>query len=189
MRERHNYKLMRKCQIKYYQVGVLSRMYLLLPSLLLLHLTALILLYVATINNSWWWYGQGMTGDLWRHCWFSDLENSWDCNSSLVSGGEEWLHAVQASMVIAVMFSTASFVIFLCQLYTLRRGSLFYATGLFQIFAGLCLMAAALIYTLHVMDIHQDSTGSFSYCFALAWIAFALTLSSGVMYIHLRKLE
>ncbi|XP_067882767.1 peripheral myelin protein 22-like [Heterodontus francisci] len=92
-------------------------------------------------------------------------------------------------MILAVLFSTVSFLIFLCQLYTLRRGSLFYATAIFQIFAALCVITATLIYTFHVEEIHRDGTGNFSYSYIIAWIAFPLTFTSGIMYIHLRKLE
>lgn len=50
----------------------------------------------------------------------------------------EWLVAVQALMVLALLFSSFSFILFMCQLYTMERGGLFYATGIFQIFACEC---------------------------------------------------
>ncbi|XP_067836866.1 peripheral myelin protein 22-like isoform X2 [Heptranchias perlo] len=111
-------------------------MYLLLPSLLILHLADLLLLYISTIDNTWWMYKEGKTGDLWQQCSYSDAERTWICGSAMVTSGGEWQHAVQALMVLAVLFSSLSFLIFVCQLYTLRRGSLFYVTGLFQIFSG-----------------------------------------------------
>ncbi|XP_078393726.1 epithelial membrane protein 3-like [Cetorhinus maximus] len=162
---------------------------LLLPSLLVIHLAALILLYISTIDNSWWFYTDERTRDLWSECMYIKAEQTWSCTRILASHGEEWLHASQALMVLAVLFSSASFIIFLCQLYTLRKGSLFYATGLFQIFAALCVMTAALIFTLHVEDIHEQPEGSYGYSFILAWVAFPITLCSGIMYIHLRKLQ
>ncbi|XP_078064264.1 peripheral myelin protein 22-like [Mustelus asterias] len=164
-------------------------MYLLLPGLVFTHLTALILLYIATIHNSWWSYTPDKTRDLWNQCEYNIQDRGWNCIAIDSTRGEEWLHACQASMILAVLFSSASFIIFLCQLYTLQKGSLFYATGLFQIFAGLCVMTASLIFTLHVWDIHGDQAGRYGYSYILAWTAFPVTLGSGIMYIHLRKLE
>ncbi|XP_067835486.1 peripheral myelin protein 22-like isoform X1 [Heptranchias perlo] len=164
-------------------------MYLLLPSLLILHLADLLLLYISTIDNTWWMYKEGRTGDLWQQCSYSDAERTWICGSAMVTSGGEWQHAVQALMVLAVLFSSLSFLIFVCQLYTLRRGSLFYVTGLFQIFSGLCVLTAPLIYTLHVHEFHADKEGTFGYSYILAWVVFPITLASGIMYIHLRKLE
>ena len=60
---------------------------------------------------------------------------------------------------------------------------------------GLCVMIAASIYTDRRKDIHeknqglyaQTSGGSFGYSFILAWVAFAFTFISGLMYLILRK--
>ncbi|XP_065427551.1 epithelial membrane protein 3 isoform X1 [Chrysemys picta bellii] len=105
--------------------------------------------------------------------------------------GQEWLHAVQALMVLAMLFSSFAFVLFMYQLYTMERGGLFYATGVCQLLACISVFTAALIYTIHVGKFHLDRQpgGSFGYCFVLAWLAFPLALLSGVMYIHLRKRE
>ncbi|RXM93033.1 Epithelial membrane protein 3 [Acipenser ruthenus] len=106
---------------------------------------------------------------------------------------EHWLHAVQALMVVSVLFSAVSFLLFLCQLYSLRRGGLFYITGMFQIFAGLTVFSASLIYSLHAPEILSDSSlppaGHFGYCFVVAWLCVPALLFSGVLYIHLRKKE
>jgi len=48
----------------------------------------------------------------------------------------EWLKAVQVLMVISVVFSSVSFLVFLGQLFTMSKGGLFYFTGLCQVFAG-----------------------------------------------------
>lgn len=48
----------------------------------------------------------------------------------------EWLQAVQVLMVLSVVFSSVSFLVFLGLLFTMSRGGLFYFTGLCQIFAG-----------------------------------------------------
>lgn len=48
----------------------------------------------------------------------------------------EWLQAVQALMVLATIFSLTSFIIFLCQLFTLVKGGRFFFTAVFQILAS-----------------------------------------------------
>ncbi|XP_073178273.1 epithelial membrane protein 3 isoform X1 [Lepidochelys kempii] len=105
--------------------------------------------------------------------------------------GQEWLHAVQALMVLALLFSSFAFILFMYQLYTMERGGLFYATGVCQLLACLSVFTAALIYAIHVSKFHhhRQPGGSFGYCFVLAWLAFPLALLSGIMYIHLRKRE
>lgn len=60
---------------------------------------------------------------------------------------------------------------------------------------GLCVMIAASIYTDRREDIHKNnptlyaltSDGSYGYSFILAWVAFAFTFISGLMYLILRK--
>ncbi|XP_023283157.1 epithelial membrane protein 3-like isoform X2 [Seriola lalandi dorsalis] len=105
----------------------------------------------------------------------------------------EWLQAVQVLMVLSVVFSSVSFLVFLGQLFTISKGGLFYFTGLCQVFAGLTAFSAALIYTLHNKEILPNSkeltSGHFGYCFILAWVCVPMLLCSGVIYIHLRKKE
>lgn len=48
----------------------------------------------------------------------------------------EWLQSVQVLMVLSVVFSSVSFLVFLGQLFTMSKGGLFYFTGLCQVFAG-----------------------------------------------------
>lgn len=50
---------------------------------------------------------------------------------------QDWLQSVQALMVLSVVFSSISFLVFLGQLITMSKGGLFYFTGLCQAFAGL----------------------------------------------------
>ncbi|XP_072884747.1 peripheral myelin protein 22-like [Hemitrygon akajei] len=164
-------------------------MYLLLPSLLLFHIVVLVILYTATISNAWFHFHDGNVSGLWFHCAYSERDSQWVCSSTKVSTGEEWLGAVQGSMVLVCLFCSASFLIFACQLYSLRRGSLFYLTAIFQIFAGLCAASASLMYTLHAEDIHHPAEGVFGYSYALSWVGCPLTLASGIMYLHLRKLQ
>ncbi|XP_054848230.1 epithelial membrane protein 3 [Eublepharis macularius] len=153
-----------------------------------LHILILILLFVATLDKSWWVLPDDNTVNIWYDCTYHNATQSWICQSVSKS---EWLYAVQAFMVLSLLFSSAAFIIFMCQLYTMKRGSLFYATGIFQILAAISVFTAAVIYTTHVDEFQQgrQAGGSFGYCFVLAWLSLPLALISGFIYIHLRKKE
>ncbi|XP_024069335.1 epithelial membrane protein 3 [Terrapene carolina triunguis] len=153
-----------------------------------LHVLILVLLFVATLDKSWWVLPDDETVNLWYDCLYDNNTQSWVCASVADS---QWLHAVQALMVLAMLFSSFAFVLFMYQLYTMERGGLFYATGVCQLLACISVFTAALIYAIHVGKFHlvRQPGGSFGYCFVLAWLAFPLALLSGVMYIHLRKRE
>ncbi|XP_067227142.1 epithelial membrane protein 3b (MAM blood group) [Chanodichthys erythropterus] len=156
----------------------------------LLHLITLAVLFIATMEKSWWVWDGTESSDLWYNCRFDNETEAWSCATSEET---EWLQAVQVLMVLSVVFSSISFLIFLGQLFTMSKGGLFYLTGVCQAFAGLNAFTAVLIYTLHNKEILQDtqelSSGHFGYCFFLAWVCVPLLLCSGIMYIHLRKRE
>ncbi|XP_030053686.1 epithelial membrane protein 3 [Microcaecilia unicolor] len=152
------------------------------------HIIILIILFVATLDKSWWVFPDEETVNLWYDCLYNNNTEAWLCSSV---SDNEWFHAVQALMVLAILFSSFSFILFMCQLYTMERGGLFYATGIFQIFASLAVFTGAVIYASHVNEFHptRKSGGYFGHCFVLAWVAFPLSLISGIVYIHLRKRE
>ncbi|CAG6021359.1 unnamed protein product [Menidia menidia] len=156
----------------------------------LLHLITLAILFIATMEKSWWEWDGMESSDLWYNCRFDNTTGTRLCAST---NETEWLQAVQVLMVLSVVFSSVSFLVFLGQLFTMSKGGLFYFTGLCQVFAGLTVFSAALIYTLHNQEILPDSkkmtSGHFGYCFFLAWVCVPMLLSSGVIYIHLRKKE
>uniref|UniRef100_A0A8D0DH70 Epithelial membrane protein 3 n=1 Tax=Salvator merianae TaxID=96440 RepID=A0A8D0DH70_SALMN len=153
-----------------------------------LHVLILILLFVATLDKSWWVLPDKETVNIWYDCLLNNQTQVWVCHSVSESA---WLKAVQAFMVLSLLFSSLAFIIFMCQLYTMKRGSLFYATGVFQMLASMSVFTAAVIYTTHVDTFQQSRPrgGSFGYCFVLAWLSFPLALISGIIYIHLRKKE
>ncbi|XP_034990507.1 epithelial membrane protein 3 [Zootoca vivipara] len=153
-----------------------------------LHVLILILLFVATLDKSWWVLPDKETVNIWYDCLHNNHSSGWDCKPVSESA---WLQAVQAFMVLSLLFSSLAFIIFMCQLYTMKRGSLFYATGIFQILTSISVFTAAVIYTTHVEEFqhHRPLGGSFGYCFVLAWLSFPLALISGIIYIHLRKKE
>uniref|UniRef100_V9LHA8 Epithelial membrane protein 3 n=1 Tax=Callorhinchus milii TaxID=7868 RepID=V9LHA8_CALMI len=157
----------------------------LLPSVLVLHLIIIFLIYTSLVTNSWW-SSESRTQGLWTIC---SIDRTRTCDPIGKTPGDEWLHAAQAAMLVAAIFTALSGLVFLCQLFALRRGSLFYVTAVFQVFASLCVFSAALIYTLHGSRFRAEQSGSLGYSFALSWISFPLCLSSGVLYIHIRKLQ
>ncbi|XP_029007883.1 epithelial membrane protein 3 [Betta splendens] len=160
----------------------------LLVSVTVLHLVALATLLIATLEKSWWVWDDLEVSDLWYNCFHDNASDTWLCSSAYES---DWLQSVQALMILSVVFSSISFLVFVGQLFTLSQGGLFYCTGLCQAFAGFTDFAACLIFTFHRKEILSDSKdlskGRFGYCFILAWLCVPLLLVSSVLYVHLRK--
>ncbi|CAN9508744.1 unnamed protein product [Ophioblennius macclurei] len=157
-------------------------MLLLLLGIILLHIVALVLLFVSTIVSVWTTSETG-TGDLWYNC--SSTSAGYHCNPASTG---EWIQAVQAVMILSIIFSCLSLLLFFIQLFTLQKGGRFFLTGTFQILASLFVMSGAIIYT--VMSPEWLSEGdAFGYCYILAWVAFPLALISGLIYVILRKRE
>lgn len=163
-------------------------MVVLLISIVVLHLVALAMLLIATLEKSWWVWADSEITDLWYNCFHDNASNTWLCATTDES---DWLQSVQALMILSVVFSAISFLVFLGQLLTMTKGGLFYFTGLCQAFAGFTVLAACLIFTFHRKEILSDSRdltkGRFGYCFLLAWLCVPLLLISAVLYVHLRK--
>ncbi|XP_056324605.1 epithelial membrane protein 3 [Danio aesculapii] len=160
----------------------------LLMSVTVLHLITLAMLFIATMEKSWWTLGDIQNTDLWYKCSYDNSSGTWLCASVNES---EWLQSVQALMILSVILSSISFMVFLGQLFTMSKGGLFYFTGLCQLFAGFAAFAAVLIYTFQKREILQNDTelekGHFGYCYILAWVCVPLLLVSGALYVHLRK--
>ncbi|KAF7698070.1 peripheral myelin protein 22a [Silurus meridionalis] len=148
----------------------------------ILHLLDLILLIISTSVNEWRKDGERSL-DLWYDCRTKNGGNS--CINSI---NTEWIQAVQALMILATIFCLLSLILFIWQLFTLNKGGRFFFTAIFQIFSCLFVMSGAIIYT--VMTSGEESrTHSYGFAFVLAWLAFPLTLISGLIYIILRKKE
>ncbi|KAM9391947.1 peripheral myelin protein 22-like [Pholidichthys leucotaenia] len=155
-------------------------MLLILLGVLILHLIILILLIVSTSASAWRVGGQTST-DLWYTCTTTN-GGAYRCHQA---SNEDWIQAVQALMIVAVLFCFFSLIAFLYQLFRLVKGGRFFFTAIFQILACVFVMCAAIIYT--VMS--PDDTLQFGYAYVLAWVAFPLCLISGLIYIVLRKKE
>ncbi|MFT7802463.1 peripheral myelin protein 22 [Arapaima gigas] len=160
---------------------ILGKMLLLLLAIIVLHLAALILLFISTIVSAWT-VGPNSSSDLWSNC---STVNGYHCSSAYAG---EWIQAVQALMILSIIFSFLSLFLFFCQLFTLQKGGRFFLTGIFQILASLFVMSGAIIYTVMSPEWVPDDQ-SFGFAYILAWVAFPLALVSGLIYVVLRKRE
>ncbi|XP_037610597.1 peripheral myelin protein 22b [Sebastes umbrosus] len=157
-------------------------MLLLLLGIILLHVAGLVLLFVSTIVSVWT-TGETSTSDLWINC--STANGGYHCDPATAG---EWIQAVQALMILSIIFSILSLFLFFCQLFTLQKGGRFFLTGTFQILASLFVMSGAIIYTV-MSPQWAPETDAFGYSYILAWVAFPLALISGLIYVILRKRE
>ncbi|KAJ8246266.1 hypothetical protein GJAV_G00265670 [Gymnothorax javanicus] len=157
-------------------------MLLLLLGIIVLHVAALILLFISTIVSSWV-VGSTSSSDLWSNCTSTPVGTQ--CASAFTG---EWIQAVQALMILSIIFSFLSLFLFFCQLFTLQKGGRFFLTGIFQILASLFVLTGAIIYTV-MSPTWVSDTMSFGFAYILAWVAFPLALISGLIYVILRKRE
>uniref|UniRef100_A0A8C4NI00 Epithelial membrane protein 1 n=1 Tax=Eptatretus burgeri TaxID=7764 RepID=A0A8C4NI00_EPTBU len=109
-------------------------------------------------------------------------QNSKECTTS--TNVIRWLQAVQAFMILSIIFCIISLVVFLAQLFFfLEHGDMFHITGAFQLLACLCVMVAASMYTARF----SKTPLKWGYSFILAWCAFPLTLFTGILYFIMKK--
>ncbi|KAG8006426.1 Epithelial membrane protein 2 [Nibea albiflora] len=159
-------------------------MLILLAAIFALHIIGIILLLVATIDNAWWMTDTYST-DIWAR--WVEVNGKWNY-TDLPTGSAyptDYLQAVQASSVLACIFSILGIFVFVAQLFTLAKGERFTISGVFQFLACLCIMIAASIYT---DRFHRDEKfGWYGHSYILAWIAFGFTLISSITYFVLRK--
>ncbi|XP_074486387.1 epithelial membrane protein 1 [Sebastes fasciatus] len=154
---------------------------LMLAGIVVLHITTIILLLVAAIDNAWW-ITDTVTTDLWGR-W--ELTNSGWHYTNLQDYPEEYLQTVQATSVLACIFAILALVVFVAQLFTLPKGQRFTFTGILQLIACLCIMIAASIYTAELQS--NKTGGGFGHSYVLAWISFVLTFILAITYLVLRK--
>uniref|UniRef100_A0A8C4QHL6 Epithelial membrane protein 2 n=1 Tax=Eptatretus burgeri TaxID=7764 RepID=A0A8C4QHL6_EPTBU len=115
------------------------------------------------------------------------------CDETLILYGhvslfqDDWLQAVRALMVLAVIFACLGLGLFVYQLYQLEKGGRFIITGVFTLLASLLAMTAAAIYTSYGPDRSTIKLGNYGYSFIITWLAFALTFINSMVYLALRK--
>ncbi|XP_026063937.1 epithelial membrane protein 2 [Carassius auratus] len=159
-------------------------MLIILALIILFHITSAILLFISTIRNVWWvWKDYSL--DLWYHC------NSTDCydipNSATYDAA--YLQTVQATMILATILCCVGFFVFILQLFRLKQGERFVFTAIIQLLSAFCVMTGASIYTAEHLSFKNENfkDGDYGYSFVVAWVAFPMTLLSGLMYLVLRK--
>ncbi|XP_010886949.1 peripheral myelin protein 22b [Esox lucius] len=157
-------------------------MLILLLGIVFLHVAALVLLFVSTTVSAWT-TGAARSSDLWHNC--STTNGEFHCEPASTG---EWIQAVQALMILSIIFSVIALIVFFCQLFTLQKGGRFFLTGTFQIFASLFVMSGAVIYTV-MSPKWVAPTETLGWAYILAWVAFPLALISGLIYVILRKRE
>ncbi|XP_020025204.1 epithelial membrane protein 1 [Castor canadensis] len=159
-------------------------MLVLLASIFVVHTATLIMLFVSTISNVWVVSDsiQSSVG-LWKNC-----SNS-NCDVGLSYGNEDALKAVQAFMILSIIFSVISLVVFLFQLFTMEKGNRFFLSGATMLVCWLCILIGVSIYTHHYANRDDNfvNNGHHGYCFILTWICFCFSLIIGVLYLVLRK--
>ncbi|XP_016015165.1 epithelial membrane protein 2 [Rousettus aegyptiacus] len=165
-------------------------MLVLLAFIIIFHITSAALLFIATIDNAWW-VGDTFSADVWRICL-----NATNCTEIGYDFDDyATMQVVQATMILSTILCCMAFLLFLLQLFRLKQGQRFILTSIIQLLSCLCVMIAASIYTDRRQDFHaknkhlysQTWGGSYGYSFILAWVAFAFTFISGLMYLILRK--
>ncbi|XP_018528367.1 epithelial membrane protein 2 [Lates calcarifer] len=163
-------------------------MLIILAFIILFHLAAVILLFVATIHNAWWVVSPPGREVIYTDLWYSCNVTCYPVESSHTTEAA-YLQAVQATMILATILCCVSFFVFILQLFRIKQGERFVFTAIIQLLASLCVMIAASIYTAQKETFHVPSLreGSYGSSYVVAWISFPVTLISGLMYLVLRK--
>ncbi|XP_068098232.1 epithelial membrane protein 1 [Hyperolius riggenbachi] len=95
------------------------------------------------------------------------------------------MRAVEAWMILAIIFCCFALFSFIGQLFTLGKGCRFYITGAIMLLCWLCILIGVSIYTNrfanHFSGYYQG------YCYILTWICFCLSFILGILYMVLRK--
>ncbi|NXD84091.1 EMP1 protein, partial [Halcyon senegalensis] len=160
-------------------------MLVLLAGIFVVHIATVIMLFVSTIANVWMVASSSLgpvSSGLWLLC-----NNT--CEQLPVSSGEEAsLKAVQAFMILSIIFSVIALVMFIVQLFTLEKGKRFYITGAFMLVCWMCILIGVSIYTARFTGKMSEFTRPHhGYCFILAWICFCFSFIIGILYLVLRK--
>ncbi|XP_036992527.2 epithelial membrane protein 1 [Artibeus jamaicensis] len=159
-------------------------MLVLLAGIFVVHIATVIMLFVSTIANVW------VVSDttkasvgLWKNCTVGT------CDGALEYAHEDALKAVQAFMILSIIFSVISLVVFVYQLFTMEKGNRFFLSGATMLVCWLCIMVGVSIYTYHYAGGQQTFyyRSHHGYCFILTWICFCFSFIIGILYLVLRK--
>ncbi|XP_067415160.1 epithelial membrane protein 1 [Emydura macquarii macquarii] len=160
-------------------------MLVLLAGIFVVHIATVIMLFVSTIANVWMagsFGAQTNSTGLWLNCVAGRCTQLAFSKEDMPS-----LQAVQAFMILAIIFSVISLVMFVVQLFTMEKGKRFYITGAIMLICWLFILIAVSIYTArfpHYFTAPKDHHG---YSFILVWICFCFSFIIGILYLVLRK--
>ncbi|XP_042325250.1 epithelial membrane protein 1 [Sceloporus undulatus] len=161
-------------------------MLVLLAGIFVVHIATVIMLFVSTIANVWMAgkISSGITNSsgLWLQC-----ANGHCRDLQFVDDDLSALKAVQAFMILAIIFSFVSLIMFVVQLFTMEKGKRFYITGAIMLVCWLFILIAASIYTARFPQYFKAEEDHHGYSFILAWICFCFSFIIGVLYLVLRK--
>nr|XP_025850977.1 epithelial membrane protein 1 [Vulpes vulpes] len=159
-------------------------MLVLLAGIFVVHIATVIMLFVSTIANVWVVSDSPKASvGLWKNCTESG------CDDVLSYASEDALKAVQAFMILSIIFSVISLVVFVFQLFTMEKGNRFFLSGATMLVCWLCIMVGVSIYTHHYANGYgtQYRGSHHGYSFILTWICFCFSFIIGVLYLVLRK--
>ncbi|KAM4652512.1 epithelial membrane protein 1 isoform 1-T2 [Discoglossus pictus] len=161
-------------------------MLVLLGGIFVIHIATAVLLFIATISNVW---VQNSTQDSSRGIWKQCIAGT--CNTIFnptiyPTSDDASMRAVEAFMILAIIFCCMALFAFIAQLFTLEKGCRFYITGALMLICWLCILIGVSIYTARFAN--SNGAGYYhGYCFILAWICFCLSFLVGILYLVLRK--
>ncbi|KFO61355.1 epithelial membrane protein 1 [Corvus cornix cornix] len=160
-------------------------MLVLLAGIFVVHIATVIMLFVSTIANVWM-VGSYSSGTISTGLWL--LCNKTCTQLPVSSQNEASLKAVQAFMILSIIFSVVALILFIIQLFTLEKGKRFYMTGAVMLVCWMCILIAVSIYTARFTGTMVYFTNAHhGYCFILAWICFCFSFIIGILYLVLRK--
>lgn len=161
-------------------------MLVLLAAIFVVHIATCVMLFVSTIANVWMVANSTISSSvgLWKDC------TNGNC-VGLLYGDEGAIKAVQAFMILSIIFSVISLLVFVFQLFTLEKGNRFFLTGATMLVCWLCILIGASIYTNRYVSkqnrFFDGSHGHHGYSFILTWICFCFSFVVGILYLVLRK--
>uniref|UniRef100_A0A452IY43 Epithelial membrane protein 2 n=1 Tax=Gopherus agassizii TaxID=38772 RepID=A0A452IY43_9SAUR len=168
-------------------------MLILLAFIIVFHITSAALLFISTIDNVSFIPPTNSNSEPYVSPCYTD-STAFTIKPAFIFTEYQSVQAVQATMILSTILCCVAFLVFILQLFRLKQGERFVLTSTIQLLSCLCVMIAASIYTNRHEDLHKSygymfdiHSGQYGYSFILAWIAFAFTLISGIMYLVLRK--
>ncbi|XP_011809481.1 PREDICTED: epithelial membrane protein 1 [Colobus angolensis palliatus] len=160
-------------------------MLVLLAGIFVVHIATVIMLFVCTIANVWMVSNVGNASvGLWKNC-----SNTF-CSETLSYASEDALKTVQAFMILSIIFSAISLLVFVFQLFTMEKGNRFFLSGATMLVCWLCVLVGVSIYTnryANGYETYQGSQDHHGYSYILAWICFCFSFIIGILYLVLRK--